>query len=364
MHTLWNRLMAVRHPDEDVQRRARTMNAVALALILLALVPLALALLVNYRLSSVLIPVGIISVLVCVIMLSRRGYVAIASVVLLVIMIAVPMFGVVSDRVITNQLVFCLLAPLVASVILSHRQIWIVSLVSALLLVGVGVNLGFSPLDNSESAHTMRNALLMIGVTTLIGTLSARNTSLSFQAAKQASSGLAEVAQRLEQTNLDLERRVADRTASLETALRAVEEREARLVQTLGENEQQRLVIREMSMPIIPISETTLIMPLVGALDSARLMMLQEQALMAIERNGARTLVIDITGVPVVDTHVARGLIAVVEAARLLGAEVVLVGIRPEVAQAIVGLGLSFTTLPTFSDLQSALRQGRLRGSP
>ncbi len=363
MHTLWNRIVAVRHPDQDVQRRARTMNAVALVLIVLTLGPLGISVLVASSLSGALIALGMMAVLVGVIALARRGYVVVASVGLIAVMLVVPLFGVVADGVITSEPMFCLLAPLVAAVILSHRQIWVVSLLSALLLVGAGANLGISPLGGSEGARSIRNALLMIGVTTMIGTISARNTSLSFLAAKQASAGLAEAAQRLEQANLDLERRVAERTASLEAALRTVEEREARLVQTLGENEQQRLVIREMSMPIIPISQTTLILPLVGALDSARLLMLQEQALLAIERNGARTLVIDITGVPVVDTHVARGLIAVVEAARLLGAEVVLVGIRPEVAQAIVGLGLSFTTLPTFSDLQSALRQGRLRGA-
>jgi rsbT co-antagonist protein RsbR len=106
---------------------------------------------------------------------------------------------------------------------------------------------------------------------------------------------------------------------------------------------------------VIPISATTLVMPLVGALDSTRLRQLQEQSLHALERTSAHTLVIDITGVPVVDTQVAQGLLMTVRAARLLGAHVVLVGIRPEVAQAIVGLGLDLSDVSTFSNLQSAL---------
>jgi rsbT co-antagonist protein RsbR len=75
----------------------------------------------------------------------------------------------------------------------------------------------------------------------------------------------------------------------------------------------------------------------------------------ALEHKSARYLVRDITGVPLVDSQVAQGLLSVVQAARLLGAQVLLVGIRPEVAQAIVGLGLDLRDIYTTSDLQSAL---------
>jgi anti-anti-sigma regulatory factor len=75
-------------------------------------------------------------------------------------------------------------------------------------------------------------------------------------------------------------------------------------------------------------------MPLVGELDDARLRLIQEQALHALEHSSACYLVLDITGVPIIDSQVAQGLLAVVQAGRLLGAEVMLVGIRPEVAQA------------------------------
>jgi rsbT co-antagonist protein RsbR len=96
-------------------------------------------------------------------------------------------------------------------------------------------------------------------------------------------------------------------------------------------------------------------MPLVGALDTTRLRQVQEQSLYALESTSAHTMVFDITSVPIVDTQVAQGLLMTVRAARLLGAEVVLVGIHPEVAQSIVGLGLDLHDVSTFSDLQSAL---------
>jgi rsbT co-antagonist protein RsbR len=77
--------------------------------------------------------------------------------------------------------------------------------------------------------------------------------------------------------------------------------------------------------------------------------------LQAIEQNRVRHLIIDITGVPVVDSYVGQGLIQVVQSARLLGAHTLLVGIRPEVAQALVELGLDLSQITTYSSLQSGI---------
>jgi anti-anti-sigma regulatory factor/HAMP domain-containing protein len=167
--------------------------------------------------------------------------------------------------------------------------------------------------------------------------------------------GFNSMAARLQQTLQGLEERVAERTVALQEALASLETRTATQTRLLADLEQQRVVIRELSVPVIPISTTTLIMPLVGALDTARLDLLQSQALGALERSVARRLILDITGVSVVDTQVARGLLQVVEAARLLGSKVVIVGIRPEVAQTMVGLGIDMGAVSTFADLQSAL---------
>jgi rsbT co-antagonist protein RsbR len=160
---------------------------------------------------------------------------------------------------------------------------------------------------------------------------------------------------RLRHLLADLEQRVADRTAALADALNEVQIRAIEQQRLLAENTHQRATIRGLSVPVLPISTHTLVMPLVGELDGARLRLIQEQALHALERSSARYLVLDITGVPIVDSQVAQGLLAVVQAARLLGAEVMLVGIRPEVAQAIVGLGIDLQGVRTSSDLQTAV---------
>jgi rsbT co-antagonist protein RsbR len=142
----------------------------------------------------------------------------------------------------------------------------------------------------------------------------------------------------------------------VEAARAEAEAARVQLASQLATIEEQRAVIRELSIPVIPIDERTMILPLVGALDSARLQHIQTRALHAMEHSSARCLVLDITGVPVVDSHVAQGILQVVQAASLLGARVLLVGIRPEVAQAVVGLGLELGKLETYRDLQSALR--------
>lgn len=152
-----------------------------------------------------------------------------------------------------------------------------------------------------------------------------------------------------------LEEQVEDRTVALQRAVADLEWRAVEEARLRKEIEQQRDAIRELSVPVLPILNDTLAMPLVGALDTSRITQVQEQALAAIQRSRARQLVIDVTGVPVVDTQVAQGLVQVVQAAKLIGTRVTLVGIRPEVAQTLVGLGLDLSGIRTMGDLQAAL---------
>jgi rsbT co-antagonist protein RsbR len=129
----------------------------------------------------------------------------------------------------------------------------------------------------------------------------------------------------------------------------------AQIAEQLATIEQQHLVIRQMSVPVLPVLPTAMVIPLVGALDSGRMQQIEEQALSAVEQSASRHLILDVTGVPIIDTHVAQGLLRVIQAVRLLGAEVMLVGVRPEVAQALVELGIDMRSVLTRSTLQSGL---------
>lgn len=181
-------------------------------------------------------------------------------------------------------------------------------------------------------------------------------TNSAFKNAVRAQVEAEQAAQALQFANENLEQRVIERTAEVQSNLVAIQTQAAEQARLLQENEQQRRTIRELSVPIIPVSDTTMVMPLVGELDTERLDYIHSHALETLERSKAHTLVIDITAVPMVDSQVAQGLMRIAQAARLLGSKVVLVGIRPEVAQTIVGLGLNVSSLTTYSNLQSALR--------
>lgn len=159
----------------------------------------------------------------------------------------------------------------------------------------------------------------------------------------------------LEHIRTAQEATIDERTTSLQTALQAVEQREAHLTSLVAELQTSREAIRELSAPIIPIIEGVLVAPLVGALDTARAATLTSNVLAAVEQEHAHHVIFDITGVPVVDTQVAQVLVQTASAAQLLGARVILVGIRPEVAQTITTLGITFTTIRTYSSLREAV---------
>ena len=117
----------------------------------------------------------------------------------------------------------------------------------------------------------------------------------------------------------------------------------------------QAATLAELSTPLIPINDQVVVMPLVGAIDSDRARQVLETLLHGIERSQARVAILDITGVPLVDTQVAKSLIVAAQAVRLLGARIVLTGIRPEVAQTLVGLGVDLGDIVTHSTLQSGI---------
>lgn len=132
-------------------------------------------------------------------------------------------------------------------------------------------------------------------------------------------------------------------------------EQQQQLARTEEENAAQRHLIAELAIPVVQVWEGILLAPLVGSIDGRRAALVVEQLLDAIVRESADVVILDITGVPIVDTQVANRLIQTAQAARLLGAEVVLTGIRPEVAQTLVGLGVDLGAITTYSTLESAI---------
>jgi rsbT co-antagonist protein RsbR len=117
----------------------------------------------------------------------------------------------------------------------------------------------------------------------------------------------------------------------------------------------QEAVIQELSTPLIPISDAVLVMPLIGTVDSRRAQQILERLLTGASEHQAHTIILDITGVTVVDTQVADALLRAARAVLLLGTQMILTGIRPEVAQLLVGLGVELRDIETRSTLQAGI---------
>lgn len=140
-----------------------------------------------------------------------------------------------------------------------------------------------------------------------------------------------------------------------------------RLVRT--REEEMRRLIQELSTPIMPIQQGVLVLPLIGQIDAERAQKITERLLAGIVERRASVVIIDITGVPEIDEDVASALMRMAQAVSLLGAKVLLVGIRPEIARTLTALNVDMTGLLTLANLQRGIeyalraRRGSSRAS-
>lgn len=118
----------------------------------------------------------------------------------------------------------------------------------------------------------------------------------------------------------------------------------------------QKIALQELSASLIPVFDKISVMPLVGTIDTERAKLIMENLLEGVVSQRAEVVLLDITGVPVVDTMVAHHIIQAAEAVRLVGAKCMLVGIRPEIAQTIVALGINLHEFTTKSTLQRGMQ--------
>ncbi|UQA56013.1 AAA family ATPase [Polyangium aurulentum] len=164
-----------------------------------------------------------------------------------------------------------------------------------------------------------------------------------------------EVARRTEELR-DLNHDLASANARLEAELdlrRAVEQqRETLQAQVIAA---QRARLAELSTPLLPITRDIVVMPLIGTMDNERAEQMLAVALDGAQRQGARVVILDVTGMKEVDSDVARALVDVAAALRLLGAQTLLTGIAPRIAQALISLGVDLTSFVTKGTLQSGV---------
>ncbi|GAB4213459.1 MAG: hypothetical protein OHK0022_50650 [Roseiflexaceae bacterium] len=163
-------------------------------------------------------------------------------------------------------------------------------------------------------------------------------------------SDLARARQQLEQNNAELERLVSERTASLNA-------RTEQLQHSLDVQQQLNDTIAALSVPVLPVHRDSIVVPLVGTLDGQRAERLLSSVLEAVQQRHSRWVVLDVTGMAVVDSATAQIILQTAAAVRLLGADVMLVGIRPEVAQTLVSLGADLGSLRSAATLQEGMER-------
>ncbi len=359
MKNLFSTLLDIRHPDEEARQRGRNIVIIGLGLSVVDVLVAFMILLYFSESSALLIPAALgAAPHIAIIALTRMGYVDLAGwlIVLVSLLPTITAAVVNPDRPIA---MFMAVPLVLAATILRFRH---VITVTATVVMGL-ISIAFlaKPAITSLSLSNFLVATgILVGFVAIISFVQGAGNEKLHHRLQAALQQAQQTATQLQQVNAELDRRVEMQTAALQEALRQLEERAITQDRLLAKVIAQRDVIRNLSVPVLPVGKQALVMPLVGAIDRDRLPLIQEQALTQIEQQRARWLILDVTGVPVIDTEVAAGVVQLVQSVRLLGAEVALVGVRPEVAQTMVSLGIELPISHVFSDLAGAVeRVGR-----
>ncbi|NTV63007.1 MAG: hypothetical protein HGA65_05670, partial [Oscillochloris sp.] len=293
---LLNRLFVMRHPDEDIRRRGQNLLTIIWGLIVLTLLSLPISL-INHRVgplinTAIAFPIGAL-----LIVLTHQGYVD--PVALLVIfgttisLILVPVFGSASFAA---SGYYFIINILIAGVILPPTAIWGMAGLNLLALIITAVLTRPEIQEPPSILLTGINAGILEAFATVIVVVSTSTTTRAFRAARRARAEAQRANQALAETNASLEGLVAERTAALSATLAQSEAQAQALQAALDEQERMRDLITDLSLPVLPIRQGALVVPLVGALDSARAGLLIQRVLDQIAARQARVVILDVTG--------------------------------------------------------------------
>ncbi|MEI8166791.1 MAG: STAS domain-containing protein [Chloroflexales bacterium] len=334
------------------QRRAHNTIIIASGMSLLCAIFLPAAWSEHAALEALALLAGAVVLFLSGAVLARAGHVRLATLIVIGVSIVTSLGLIVLNPTTPSLPFFLILAILLASVLLPPAQIWAV--LPICLVSNFLAHATFSPERRADPIwfETLSNSsLLMIGVA-LIGYLGARSIRVAMHETQTARAEAEAAIHNLAASNALLETRVEERTSALHQIADEYRAAAAELKTSLQAQQALDQLVAEMSIPVIPIRAGTLVVPLVGNIDSQRADQILSTILSHVERAHAHTVVLDVTGIAMIDTHVAAGLLRVVQATRLMGAQTILAGIRPEVAQSLVGLGADLSDLHTVATLQ------------
>jgi len=160
----------------------------------------------------------------------------------------------------------------------------------------------------------------------------------------------------LEQALIIFIEELAEARADSQSAVAKLEDSKREIEQKLETIERQQLAIRDLSTPIIELWDDILTLPIIGLVDSQRSIEMTEALLARISETGARCVIVDVTGIDTIDTMTAGHFSQMIRAAQLLGAYCVVTGLSPEIARALVAIGVDLGDVTTLRSLKEGLR--------
>jgi rsbT co-antagonist protein RsbR len=320
----WTQLTKIEHPDPHTRRRGRLLTIVLLAMIALALLTAPSALLDPAGVATIGVILISIASFVAALLLAQRGFVTGAGWLFLVTF-GVAIMGTIAGGGTLVALFFLVLSVIVAGLVLPPAQIWLV------LLLALSCDLAtllFRPSVASDAQAQL--ILLAAGVLTTTAAMLAYLGAQAVQAALLSAEGNAQAARLAQAGATQQAHQLAEQAATLRHTERQLHD----LVATL-------------ETPTVALAEGVLLAPLVGAMGSERARTLTRRLLDEIAAQRVQLLILDIAGVPLIDTDVAQTLVQITQAVRLLGCRVVLTGIAANVAVTLTHLGTDLAGVET-----------------
>jgi rsbT co-antagonist protein RsbR len=328
-------------------RQALVLQYLALFIAGGAVVGIGLAPFANQTLEGLISALAIYTVallgVLSAIWLLRRGSLRAAGITIVLVILAVT--GAAMALYGRSHIQFTLptlaIPVVLAGMLLGRRTLWLTAALAVAIVAVTSLGMVYAPqwfgTLRVPEAHplvfTAGFALVIVILTLILD----RFSGLLRQALEQAHAREAE----LEALRASLERTVAERTAVLQ--------------QKVDELRTAHDTVRMLSVPALPVLPGVLVLPLIGAFDSRRIADLHRTTLNAVEQRRAKSVIFDVTGIPSMDTHTAQALLQTAAAVRLLGAQPWLVGLRAEVAQTIVELGIDLRAFRTSASLEGAI---------
>lgn len=351
LQNLWQKLTTPQATDSDEARQEYTTRVILVILSAIALVITPLVFLGwvigIFDILVLIVPMVALPVFCGSLWLAQLGHWRAVSYVPPVMVYVIAVFNNYLDGPGSAAMLYYAVAVILALMLRGVKAQWIMLMLSlaAYASLGLAHTQGILPPgtrpENALTEWVLDVALTLVSLACLLWFFISQFQQTLAQSRSYAT--------QLEAVKDSLEEQVAVRTSELEESY----EESQRLQQQILESQQQ--VIRELSSPVIPVMQGIIVMPLVGNIDTMRARDITRALLAGISRHKAEIVIIDVTGVSVMDTGIVNHLNKTIQATRLKGAHTIVTGISDAVAEAIVDLGIDWSGVSTLSDLQTGL---------